>query len=146
MYALGKISDENAAAAVLATLQDERYGREVRNTAEKALIEIGTPAVPLLISALVRTPNERTWITPLLARFGPTAIDPLLKALRDSFFPAQSAAIIDALGEIGDARSVGPLMDIIRGHSGNSDAARTALDKVWKKQREGNKDQPPHGV
>jgi HEAT repeat protein len=139
VIALGRVPEDAAAVAVLSTLHDELYGQQIRNTAAAALVEIGLPALRPLIAALLHKPDDLEWISPLLVRFGSTAVEPLLKVLRETVFPAQANAVIEILGELGDTRAVTQLMDIAREHNATSDHARAALDKIWKKQKSDKK-------
>ncbi|MEO0247749.1 MAG: HEAT repeat domain-containing protein [candidate division WOR-3 bacterium] len=81
--ALGKICDVQAVDPLIATFK-HYLDSYVRNTAIKALIEIGTPAV-----------------------------EPPIAALRDSDKNVRERAAY-ALGEIGDVRAVKPLVDALK--------------------------------
>ncbi len=67
-----------------------------------------------LVSELQReTPGKRSVAAQSLARYGETAVDPLCAALQDPDRAVRDAAA-KSLGEIGDPRAVGPLIDVLR--------------------------------
>ena len=133
--ALGKICDTRAVEPLIAALQDN--DKDVHKIAAEALGKIGSPAVEPLIAALqdsseyVRSdaaealerigwqPDQDEsgayyWIVKQqwakCVKMGAPAIEPLIAALKD--FWVRNAAI-EALGKIGDAAAVKPLVSLL---------------------------------
>ena len=78
---------------------------DVRNSAAKALGQIGTPSVDVLVEALkARNPGVRTRAAQALGQAGPDAkeaVPALIHALKDNQVDVRVAAV-DALGEMGE--------------------------------------------
>ena len=159
--ALGKIGDPRAVEPLIAALiHGLSYYREA---AAEALVKIGAPAVEPLIAALkdgdfdVRKTaagalGEIGWKPDkgeagalyLIARgkwdecvkIGAPAVEPLIAALKDGNSDVRKAAA-GALGVIGDARAVRPLIAALEG-SGMRQAAVNALVRLNNEGRLGD--------
>jgi HEAT repeat protein len=114
---LGKLQSSDAFAPLLEAIRDPN--REVRKAVVQALGDVGDlrAVEPLLnLAADAELGNvEEDWQGPnpyehVLAKFGPEAVDILLKYLDDDKF---SWLVIPVLGLIGDHRAVVPLMRIV---------------------------------
>lgn len=82
-----------------------------------------------LIKALAHEDvNVALEVVGALAKIGDTAVGPLIEALRDEYWHTREMAAI-ALGEIGDPRAVGPLIQAVREGCVRSGAA-TALGQI----------------
>ncbi|NPV85676.1 MAG: HEAT repeat domain-containing protein [Anaerolineae bacterium] len=134
VYALGKIPDETAAAAVVETLVSGQYGQEIRNTAVNALLEIGPASIKPLIATLGSSLSNQPEIYNVLVKFGSDAVEPLIWALQYYNNPFQCEAIVNILGDIGDVRAVNPLMTARKKYGINNEIVKTALEKIWRKQ------------
>ncbi len=113
VYALGKIPDPQAAAAIIGTLrggQGGHFGQEIKNTAQTALFEIGYQAVQPLIDALALYPADQENFKPILIKMGRMALDQLISNLISSSSSKQREAIIDVLGEIGERKAITALL------------------------------------
>ncbi|MCJ7471087.1 HEAT repeat domain-containing protein [Candidatus Bathyarchaeota archaeon] len=156
--ALGKIGDERAVEPLIEALKD-KYDKDrgVRMIAARALGEIGEPAVGPLIEALKDKDNyvrrdaagalgEISWQPKddvekayyliakeqwdELVKLGKPAVEPLIEALKDKYWPVQSGAA-RVLGKIGDARAVEQLIETLRdGNEGVRAWAGDALVKI----------------
>jgi len=101
--ALGRLRDARAVKPLFAAaVSDPRLS--VRSAASEAIVQIGEPAVAILIG---RLPG---WVAAeILGRLGDRrAVQPLIDTL-----PIHAAIV--ALGELGDPRAVDPLIEILRG-------------------------------
>ena len=98
--ALGKIKDALAVPVLVKALNDGR--KEVQDNAKRALIEIGPPAVPLLIEALRIDSCHIRWnvVYALGAIRDASAVPSLTEALNDPDALVQDEATV-ALGKIG---------------------------------------------
>lgn len=95
----------------------EALSSRVNQQAEKALIEIGKPAVPLLMDALLHDQDfwVRRYSAETLGCIGdPIAVDSLIRALSDSKDYVVMEACV-SLGQIGDERAVKPLIMMSEG-------------------------------
>jgi HEAT repeat protein len=135
VYALGKISDEESATAILKAMQSGQYGQEIRNTAQAALLEIGVPAIRPLINTLGRIPQDQPFLSSILVQMGSPAVEPLTYLLKNIYDPMRIEAVVGVLGEIGDARAVDALVDVLKLKNVNSKTVNASLDKIWKRQR-----------
>ena len=109
--ALGKIGDPSAVAPLAEALRDE--DSRVRRAATEALGEIGDArAVVPLVEAL-RVLDIQKVASKALGRIGDAAFAPLVEALSDDREWVLKA-VIEALGETGDARAVAPLVELLR--------------------------------
>jgi HEAT repeat protein len=134
--ALGKVAVP-AVELLAASLED--HDREVRRAATEALDKVGLPADPATharyavtrrdwasasalgsaaVDAVLAAVDEeevfmRQAAAQALAEIGTGAVEPLIAALA-----AGSAVAADALGQIGDARAVEPLLAALRGAPG----------------------------
>ena len=135
-FALGEIGDPRAVEALISALQDSHLNvydesawslgiiRDARAIeplitalingniyAEKALVEIGAPAVTSLIAALQRTQSlARAKVAITLGHIAdPRAVEPLMVAMQDTDNNVRISAI-SSLGSIGDARAAEALI------------------------------------
>lgn len=121
--ALGKLGSGKAVDDLIALLGHE--SRFVRKSAAVALGRIGDPkAIPALIKALsdpsyaVRYPAKDA-----LVKFGRKAVPKLLETLKSP--PPSLYFAVQALGEIGDGRAVGPLVELSKAESWEDPKLRT---------------------
>ncbi len=107
--ALGTLQASGQLEALANVLRDRSFSR--RYVAAWALGEIGQPAsLPVLIGALGDDdPAVRRYVTRALIKFNRQAVEPLLAALPQAKGEAE-AAIIRALGDIGDPRALASLL------------------------------------
>jgi len=133
--ALGAIGDIRAVEPLTATLRD--IG--VRETAVRALVKIGMPAVEPLIAALIpilKDDFNRWFATNELVKIGAPAVEPLITALEIEDWQENDAwkvrqAATKVLGKIGDVRAVEPLITALRDKvSYVSEGAEEALVKI----------------
>jgi HEAT repeat protein len=130
--ALGNIGDGGAVEPLIQALKDDN--ENVRTGAASALEKIGNPrAVEALIEALERNDNQlRRRAAEALVRVGTAAIEPLIALLTDSTrgYKARSKAA-SILGQIGDARTVEPLIAALKHHHQSlRQAAAEALGRI----------------
>jgi HEAT repeat protein len=110
--ALGQIGDARAVKPLIATLKSP-YGI-VFQAAARALLQIKTPAVEPLISALSDISSMAVAAAQLLGRIGDArAVEPLIAALRDSNSDVRHYAA-EALGKIGGAQTVEKLVTALK--------------------------------
>jgi HEAT repeat protein len=123
--ALGQIGDARAVEPLIAALKDVNY--YVHTSAAEALVKIGACAVEPLIAALknVEAGVQRV-IEKVLAKIGSPAVEPLIIALKDSEWTVGYHVAL-ALGQIGDARAVEPLINALKSGQG---AAAVALGQI----------------
>jgi len=129
--ALGQIGDARAVAPLIAALGD-RSG-DVRATAAGALAKIGTPAVPPLIALLGGRGGLGYIAADALAKIGTPAVEPLIAALKHSEHGEYDVRkdLAWALGKIGDARAVAPLIAALKDrYDSVRDAALAALVQI----------------
>ena len=121
-WALGILGDQSAVEPLIVALGDRNSG--VRDYAAIALANLGNErSVEPLIEALRRPEwTIRAAAADALVRLGEPAVEPLIRALDGG-----SSAAAEALGKLGDPRSVEPL---IRALGGGSSAAAEALGKL----------------
>lgn len=134
--ALGEIG-EPAVKPLIEALEDENL--LVQEWAIKALGKIGdAKAVKPLIESISRTQHIRfrpvvqldillVKAVEALVKIGEPAVKPLIKALKDEFVRAEAA---QALGKIGDARAVKPLIQALKVDDG---LARGDIERALKK-------------
>jgi HEAT repeat protein len=94
--------------------------RDVCKSASEAILQVGRPAVPLLIEVLQNGSryswNERMVAAQILGKIGdPQGVEPLIGCLRDSDGSVILAAV-RALGRLGDQRAVDPLIALTAGN------------------------------
>ena len=108
--ALGRIGDPKAVDTLILLLQDKVPA--VRDEASAAITTLGEPSIPPLLEAL----SHKEWkvrlrATEALALLKPqAAVEPLLVLMEHDPDTAVRQDAIRALGEIGDARAVEPLL------------------------------------
>lgn len=110
IQALGKINDER----VLDPLMSMLHNDEFKDDATRALIDLGSPAVPKLIAALSDKEEfvRKQAILALGAIKDPAAVDPLMAMLRNQDWLTRLTAAA-ALEKVGDPRgrdAIKPLM------------------------------------
>jgi HEAT repeat protein len=112
--ALGTLNVQRAVPAIVDVLADKSFKR--RYIAAWALGEIGHPdGIPALIKALDDDVLQvRRYATRSLIKFNKSAVDSLVSAL-DQTSDRAAAGIIRALGDIGDRRSLEPLLNQVSG-------------------------------
>ena len=124
MFALGKIPEEESANAILDALHDGQYGQEILQSAQKAFLEIGKPAIQPLINAVGHYPQDRLFYSSVLVKFGATAVDPLIWTLENSHNMGLNEAVVNILGEIGDIRAVNPIINSLKNYGLNRDPGK----------------------
>ncbi|HPH97920.1 MAG TPA: HEAT repeat domain-containing protein [Anaerolineaceae bacterium] len=134
IIALGHIQDPESAEAILSTLYSGRFGTEIRDNAEEALLAIGKPAIQPLINALEKQPADRVYLSGILVRFGSAAVQPVVIAMQRTYNPTFCESLMVILGEIGDPRATNPLLDMIKRTDINRQAVKAAIDAIWRKQ------------
>jgi len=93
----------------------------VRQVAENELVEIGKPAVEMLIQTLKNNKDEdvRAIVARVLGKIGNTlAVPPLIVALKDENECVRRETA-DALGELKDPNAVGPLIEVLKDETTN---------------------------
>lgn len=131
IQALGKINDER----VLDPLMSMLHNDEFKDDATRALIDLGSPAVPKLIVALSDKEEfvRKQAILALGAIQDPAAVDPLIAMLQnqDWFTRLTAAASLEKIGDPRGRDAIKPLMkdpDIV---------VRMRVERIlgaWKKQ------------
>lgn len=131
IQALGKINDER----VLDPLMSMLHNDEFKDDATRALIDLGSPAVPKLIVALSDKEEfvRKQAILALGAIKDPAAVDPLIAMLRnqDWFTRLTAAAALEKIGDPRGRDAIKPLMkdpDLV---------VRMRVERIlgaWKKQ------------
>ncbi|HTX67505.1 MAG TPA: HEAT repeat domain-containing protein [Opitutaceae bacterium] len=111
--ALGQIGDVRAIEPLLAAVTSK-----APETAAAALAALGAlhdpRALPAIIGALAaKDDSVGAQAVDAIARFGAPAVEPLLASLHDPKARVRARAA-EALGRIGDARAVGPLVDLLK--------------------------------
>ena len=110
ILALGKIRDER----VLAPLMHQLRNDEFKDDATNALVELGEPAVPLLIAALTdKDEMVRKQAVLGLGRIkNDQAIDPLIAMLQDKdwFTRLTAAAALESIGDERGREAIKPLL------------------------------------
>ena len=96
----------------IAALRDKDF--DVRVFAAKTLGKIGDSRglEPLLAALRDENYDVKRSATEALAKLGNLAVKPLILALKDR--PTESDRIVEALGKIGDVRSVEPLISALK--------------------------------
>lgn len=119
MIALGLIGDDRTAELIfkggppavelmVEALRDENLG--VRRLATEIISKIGASAVVPLLGALRDADSDvGRRVVEILSKVGAPAVEPLISALRHRDLAYRTVAVT-ALGEIGDARAVDPLL------------------------------------
>ena len=122
--ALGKIGDARAIKSLMGALKD----KDVREEAIRALRRIGD------VRAVKPLLNETEWIYYLIAtekwdevvKIGKPAVELLIDALKDRYWNVRVCAV-KALGDIGDARAVEPLIVILKRKYEDRDVREEAI-------------------
>jgi HEAT repeat protein len=108
--ALGKIRDERVLDPLMLQLRNDEFKDDALN----ALVELGQPALPRLVTALKdKDENVRKQAVLALGRIKhPEAIEPLINMLADSdwFTRLTSAAALEAIGDDRGREAIKPLM------------------------------------
>jgi HEAT repeat protein len=108
--ALGKIRDERVLDPLMLQLRNDEF----KDDATNALVELGKPALPRLVTALKdKDENVRKQAVLALGRIKHAeAIDPLIDMLSDSdwFTRLTSAAALEAIGDDRGREAIKPLM------------------------------------
>jgi HEAT repeat protein len=111
IYTLGRVRDARAIEPLLKVLSGDAV---YRDAAGDALALIGELAVWPLINALkTESIPVKAEIYETLASIGKPALEPLTKSLNDESAAVSAGAAI-ALGKLGDASAVEPLLEILR--------------------------------
>ncbi len=129
--ALGKVNDER----VLAPLMSMLHNDEFKDDATRALVELGTPAVPALMAALSDKEEfvRKQAVLALGAIKDPDAVDPLIALLHDQdwWMRLTAAAALEKIGDPRGREAIKPLMkdpDLV---------VRMRVERIlaaWKKQ------------
>ena len=129
--ALGKVNDER----VLDPLKSMLHNDEFKDDATRALVELGKPAVPVLIAALSDKEEfvRKQAILALGAIKDPEAVDPLIALLHDQdwWMRLTAAAALEKVGDVRGREAIKPLMkdpDLV---------VRMRVERIlaaWKKQ------------
>ena len=129
--ALGKIRDERVLDPLMLQLRNDEFKDDALN----ALVELGQPALPRLVTALKdKDENVRKQSVLALGRIKhPEAIDPLINMLADSdwFTRLTSAAALEAIGDDRGREAIKPLM------KDRDMVVRMRVERIlakWKKQ------------
>lgn len=108
--ALGKIRDERVLEPLMLQLRNDEF----KDDAVDALVELGGPCVPRLISALKdKDENVRKCAVLALGRIkDPDAIDPLIEMLgdKDWFTRLTAAAALESIGDERGREAIKPLL------------------------------------
>lgn len=100
----------------------ERAHHLIQNKEWDKVVEIGQPAVKLLMSCLRDNCDDLDIFVPAVRTLGKlgdaSAVKPLIEALKDGEWNVQREAVI-ALGKIGDSRAVEPLIKVLKSGDGN---------------------------
>ncbi|PIQ84201.1 MAG: hypothetical protein COV75_03470 [Candidatus Omnitrophica bacterium CG11_big_fil_rev_8_21_14_0_20_63_9] len=137
--ALGRIGDSRAMPALTETLKDD--SDHVRSAAVGALIAIGEPVVPVMITIVNDNGNrEEARISALrvLMKIGNRESVPVLVlALLDQGNTGNiGGEIADALGDIGDKRAVLALVHVLRDNGSKGYTRIAAAGALYKLKRE----------
>jgi HEAT repeat protein len=99
--ALGKVKDERVLEPLIAQLRSDEFAED----ATEALVDLGVPAVPRLVTALKdKEENIRKQAIIALGRIkSPEALDPLIEMLKDTDWFARLTAVA-AIEKIGEER------------------------------------------
>ncbi len=126
--ALGQIGDARAVKPLIAALKDRDMN--VRRAAAGALGEIGAPAIGPLVAALGDRDGEAA--AGALGEIGAPAVKPLIAALGSPDLSiGVRKTVAGALGQIGDARAVKPLIAALKDRDEDvRRAAAGALDRL----------------
>ncbi|HZS94074.1 MAG TPA: HEAT repeat domain-containing protein [Chloroflexota bacterium] len=109
-YALGELGDRRAFEALLASLQDARIGNWVGSALEELRDE---RAVAALFPTFGDEDEEwRYRVAPIVGKAGPSAIGPLLEALRSEDWRVRATAARALSYSEADA-AVGPLIEVL---------------------------------
>jgi HEAT repeat protein len=110
--ALGRIGTRRAAFELVQLLGD--WQSKVRNAANDALAVIGEPAVPILVSELMREHQETraTEVCKVLVRIGAPAIPILVQALNSKHAHVRRA-VCEVLGQIGNPQATAYLVQAL---------------------------------
>jgi HEAT repeat protein len=109
ILALGELKDSRAIPLLMKCLRNSN--NDIRTDAARAFGKIGKPAIKPLLAAFKDEDNEVYYaVVEAFAKMGAIALPPLLATLK-SEDPRQRSGAIRALGELGDSRAVGPLID-----------------------------------
>jgi len=129
--ALGKIRDERVLDPLMLQLRNDEFKDDALN----ALVELGQPALPRLVTGLKdKDENVRKQAVKALGRIKhPEAIDPLISMLADSdyYIRLMAAAGLEAIGDDRGREAIKPLMkdpDLV---------VRMRVERIlakWKKQ------------
>lgn len=131
---LGKIGDSQAAEPLVNILINEPWV-VLREDSAEALGKIGAPAAMPLIAAIGvgKYSTEKT-IVKALVNIGSPAINPLIAKLKAKELEVRKLAC-EALGEMGDAQAIKPLLAMIKhsktGNSLREYAARALVKLGW---------------
>lgn len=122
-----------AAAEALGIIGDARAVEPLTTyvgmeAADKALVKIGGPAVPLLIIELGRGSNSID-ASKVLIKIGSPAVPPLIAALNEKNAEIRFHAA-EVLGELRDSRAVGPLSAALNDEDESTWMAARALGKI----------------
>jgi HEAT repeat protein len=129
---LGKVGDVSAVKPLTACLKDFRFRVAMR--ARNWLVQIGTPAIEMLIAALGDSDMKtRMHVADVLGQIGDKmAVEPLIALIKDnSKYVQEREQVAEALGQIGDARAVGALVSALRDDAkGNKQDLAKAIFKA----------------
>jgi HEAT repeat protein len=129
ILALGKIGDERAIEVILGVLRVKQYGAELRKAAIWALSQIGPAAVVPVINALGDRRMDKKAISMALVKMGSPVVEPLLVALNVSYGEVREI-IVQILGQIGDARAIPALLNLLKDRNINRVIVNEAIKQI----------------
>ena len=110
LRALGKINDERVLEPLLSYLKSDEF----KDDATRALVALGSPAVPKLIEALASGEDfvKKQAILALGDIADPQAVDPLIALLQDDDWMVRltSASSLEKIGDLRGRAAIKPLM------------------------------------
>jgi HEAT repeat protein len=144
VFALAELGDERALAHLLAIMQDSSQPWGVRERAAYAVGPIGQAAVPHLFSLLgadwnIYGKNLAAISLGTIARQHPLLVDSIVQTLiegQSRAIPGMRAAVIQAMGRVGDPAFVPYLLEVLGSEPGRlGECAAESLGMLGEKSR-----------